>query len=42
MDHMQISGNEPSSMILRQTVFSKVENIDRKCQNKLKPKEMVL
>ena len=30
MDHMSISGNEPSSVILRQKVVSKVENVDPK------------
>ena len=31
LEHMRISGNEPSSVILRQIVVSKVENIDPKC-----------
>ena len=31
MDHMRISGNEPSTVILRQNkVVSKVENVDPK------------
>ena len=31
MDHMHISGNEPSSLILRQTRwFQQIENIDPK------------
>ena len=31
MDHMRISGNEPSSVILRQSKwFQKVENVDPK------------
>ena len=42
MDHMRISGNEPSSVILRQTKrFQKLKMLTRKCQNKLKPKGMV-
>ena len=40
MDNMRISRNEPSSVILSQTVVSKVENAP-KCKNKLKPKGMV-
>ena len=41
MDHMHISGNEPSSVILGQTSSLKVENRGQKCQNKLKPEGMV-
>ena len=43
MDHMRISVNEHSSVILRQTKsFHKLRMLTRKCQNKLKHKEMVL
>ena len=42
MDHMRISGNEPSSVILSQTkLFQTLQMIARKCQIKLKPKGMV-
>ena len=42
MDHMRISGNEPSSMILGQTKsFQTLKMIARKCQIKLKPKGIV-
>ena len=42
MDHMRISGNELSSVILRQTLqFQKLKILIRKCQNKLKLKGMV-
>ena len=43
MDHMRISGNEPSSVILSQTkCIQKLKMTARKCQNKLKSKGMVL
>ena len=39
IDHMRISGNEPSSVILRQTKkFPKLKTLTRKYQNMLKPK----
>ena len=39
MDHLRISGNEPSSVILSQIKwFQKKKTLTRKCQNKLKPK----
>ena len=39
MDHMRISGNEPSSVILSQTKwFQTLKMIARKCQIKVKPK----
>ena len=41
MDNMRISGTEPSSVILTQTKYFKVEVMPKKCQNKLKPKGMV-
>ena len=42
MDHMRISGNEPSSEILSQTKwFQKLKIIAGKCQNNMEPKEMV-
>ena len=42
MDHMRISGTDPSSVILSQTKLFKRLNIDaQKYQNKLKPKGMV-
>ena len=42
IDHMRISGNEPSSVILGKTKwFQKLKMIAKKCQNKLKPKGMV-
>ena len=43
MDHMRISGTEPSSVILSQTVkFKKLKSDDQKLPiNKLKPKGMV-
>ena len=42
MDHMRISGTEPSSVILSQTKkFQKLKIDAQKCQNKLKPKGMV-
>ena len=42
MDHMRISDNEPSSVILCQTKwFQKLRMLTRKCKNKLKPKGMV-
>ena len=42
MDHMRISGNEPSSVILSQTKwFQTLKMIARKCQIKLNPKGMV-
>ena len=42
MDHMRISGNEPSSVILIQTKrFQKLKMIFRKCLNKQKPNGMV-
>ena len=42
IDHMRISGNEPSSVILSQIKwFQKLKIISRKCLNKLKPKGMV-
>ena len=41
MDHMRISGNEPSSVILSQTMWiQKLKVIARNCQNNLKPKGM--
>ena len=42
MDHMRISGTEPSSVILSQTKkFQKLESVVPKRLNKLKPKGMV-
>ena len=42
MDHMRISGNEPSSVILSQTMaIQKLKAIAQKCQNMLRPKGMV-
>ena len=42
MDHMRISGNEPSSVILSQTKwFQKLKKVTRKSLNKVKPKGMV-
>ena len=42
MDHMRISGNEPSSVILSQTKwFQTLKMIARKCQIKVKPTGMV-
>ena len=42
MDHMHISGNEPSSVILSQTMWSqKLKTIAQKCQNKVKPEGIV-
>ena len=42
MDHMRISGTEPSSVILRQTkLFQKMQIDAEKFQNELKPKGMV-
>ena len=39
---MRISGNEPSSAILSQTMWiQKFKMIAWKCQNKVKPKGMV-
>ena len=39
MDHMRISGNEPSSVILRQIVVSKKwKMLTQRCQKMLKPK----
>ena len=42
MDHMRISGTEPSSVSLSQTKRFKIWRIDaQECQNKVKPKRMV-
>ena len=42
MDHMRISGTEPSSVIFSQTKkFKSWKVIPKKCQIKLKPKGMV-
>ena len=42
MDHMRISGTEPSLVILSQTKWFKKLKIDaQKCLNKLKPNGMV-
>ena len=42
VDHMRISGTEPSSVVLSQTMMmQKLKIIAQKCQNKLKPKGMV-
>ena len=42
MDHMRISGTEPSSVILSQICSIKsCKVMTKKCQNKLKPKGMV-
>ena len=42
MDHMRISGKEPSSVILSQTKwFQTLKMIAQKCQIKLKPNGMV-
>ena len=39
MDHMRISGNEPSSVIPRQTKrFQKIENVDRKVSKQAEAK----
>ena len=38
---MRISGNEPSSVILRQTKWFQKLKMSRKCQNKLKPNGMM-
>ena len=39
---MRISGNEPSSGILRQTKwFQKLKMFTQKCQEKMKPKGIV-
>ena len=41
MDHMRISGTEPSSVILSQTkLFKKLKVMPKKCQIKLKPNEI--
>ena len=38
MNHMHISGTEPSSVILSQgKLFKKLKNDAQKCQNKMKP-----
>ena len=43
MDHMRISGTEPSSMILSQkSSFKSLKVVSQKCKNKLKPKEMYI
>ena len=42
MDHIRISGTEPSSVFLSQTKnFQKLQIDARKCQNKLKQKGVV-
>ena len=42
MDHMRISGTEPSFVILSQTMkFKKLKSDSQKCLNKLKQKGMV-
>ena len=41
MDHMRISGTEPSSVILNQKSRLKLEVMPQKCQIKLKPKGTV-
>ena len=42
MDHMRISGNEPSSVILSETMLiQKLKMIAQKFQNKVKPNGMV-
>ena len=42
MDHMRISGTEPSSVILSQTCSIKIWKVmTKKCQNTLKPKGVV-
>ena len=42
MDHMRISGTEPSSVILSQRkLFKKLDMYAQKCQNKIKPKGML-
>ena len=42
IDHMRISGNEPSSVILSQTKWFRTLNmIAKKCQIKVKPNGMV-
>ena len=42
MDHMRISGNEPSSVILSQTkLFQKLKWLPDSAKTKLKPKGMV-
>ena len=38
MDHMRISGNAPSSVILRQTFISKVGNVDPKVSRQAEAK----
>ena len=40
-DYVHILGTQPASVILSLKKFRKVENDTQKCQNKLKPKEMV-
>ena len=43
MDHMRISGNEPSSVILSQTkLIQNLKMMTRKCLNKLKTKRDLL
>ena len=42
MDHMRISGTEPSSVILSQKwIFKNWKEMSQTYQNKLKPKGMV-
>ena len=41
MDHMRISGNEPSVNLSQAKGFQTLKMIARKCQIKLKPKGMV-
>ena len=42
MDHMRISGTEPSSVILSQTMKLKMWKVmTQRCLNKLEPKGMV-
>ena len=42
MDHVRISGNEPSSLILSQTKWiQKLKMIARKCQKQSEGKRMV-
>ena len=38
MDHMRISGTEPSSVILNQTKFKKLKIDTKRCRNKINPK----
>ena len=40
MDHMRISGTEPSSVILSQAKLKMLKSDAPKCQNKLKPNGM--